>query len=100
MHARQSRAALTLATMDLMKSIPKVTVRDLLWLTAVVALSVLWWMDRQELISLRKQQQQAADQAAVQAELTARQQAVAQQAVAQMRQQLLTGKTTANTDDE
>jgi hypothetical protein len=84
-----------------MKSLPKVTVRDLLWLTVVVALSVLWWTDRQELISLRKQQQQAAAQAAVQAELAARQQAVAQQAVAQMRLQLLTGKTkTTNTDDQ
>jgi len=36
-----------------MKHLPKLTMRDLLWLIAVVALAVLWWMERKEVINLR-----------------------------------------------
>jgi len=38
-----------------MKSLPKVSLRDLLWLIVVVALSVLWWMDHRELARVRKE---------------------------------------------
>ena len=38
-----------------MKYLPKLTMRDLLWLMALVALSVLWWMDRQDLVSLQRE---------------------------------------------
>ena len=37
-----------------LKSIAKLTVRDLLWLTVVVALSVLLWMEYSEVMSLRE----------------------------------------------
>jgi len=39
-----------------MKHLPKLTLRDLLWLIALVALAVLWWTDHKELVVFRKQQ--------------------------------------------
>ena len=32
----------------------KFTIRDLLWLTVVVALGVAWWMDHQDLLPQRR----------------------------------------------
>lgn len=48
-----------------MKYLPKLSVRDLLWLIIVVALAVLWWRDRRELVELQvelRRQQQIAKQ--------------------------------------
>jgi tellurite resistance protein len=39
-----------------MKYLPKLSVRDLLWLVAFVALLVMWWTDHKELMEFRKQQ--------------------------------------------
>jgi sensor domain CHASE-containing protein len=51
-----------------MKSLPKVTLRDLLWLVVVVVLSVLLWKQNKEISNLHKQQ----DAARVEAEANQR----------------------------
>jgi hypothetical protein len=56
-----------------MKSLPKLTMRDLLWLMALVALSVLWRTDHKELMAFRKQQA-AADRAAAEEQARAEEQ--------------------------
>jgi sensor domain CHASE-containing protein len=42
-----------------MKSLPKLTLRDLLWLIVVVVLSVLLWKQNKEISDLHKQQDAA-----------------------------------------
>jgi len=42
-----------------MKHLPKITMRDLLWLIVLVVLSVLLWKEHKEVTNLRRQLQSA-----------------------------------------
>ena len=77
-----------------MKHLPKLTMRDLLWLMALVALAILWRMDHREVTAFRREREAARVEAEANRLAAEAEEAAKQAAMASWWQQQMNGQVT------